>query len=119
MHSGLERREFLKSVAVVGARTLLSASRLMAQSKVPASRSNQLVLMCIITSCRRRTCRVRATAFSKFPIETTPRCLNWTPARALEEMDQNGIATAMTSLSLPGVWFGGVEAARSSGASVQ
>jgi predicted TIM-barrel fold metal-dependent hydrolase len=38
--------------------------------------------------------------------------LNWTPARALEEMDRAGIATAITSLSLPGVWFGGVEAAR-------
>jgi len=39
--------------------------------------------------------------------------LNWTPARAVEEMDKNGIATAITSLGLPGVWFGGAKAARS------
>jgi hypothetical protein len=37
--------------------------------------------------------------------------LSWTPARAVEELDKNGIATAMTSLGLPGVWFGGAKAA--------
>jgi predicted TIM-barrel fold metal-dependent hydrolase len=41
------------------------------------------------------------------------RLLNWTPAAAVEEMDRAGIATAITSLGLPGVWFGGVKAARS------
>jgi len=38
--------------------------------------------------------------------------LNWTPARAVEEMDRCGVSTAITSLSLPGVWFGGVESSR-------
>ena len=41
------------------------------------------------------------------------RLLNWTPAGAVEEMDKAGIATAITSLGLPGVWFGGAKAARS------
>jgi predicted TIM-barrel fold metal-dependent hydrolase len=41
------------------------------------------------------------------------RLLNWTPAGAVEEMDQAGIGTAITSLGLPGVWFGGAKAARS------
>jgi predicted TIM-barrel fold metal-dependent hydrolase len=31
--------------------------------------------------------------------------LDWTPARAIEEMDQNGIATAVSSIAVPGVWF--------------
>jgi predicted TIM-barrel fold metal-dependent hydrolase len=39
--------------------------------------------------------------------------LNWTPARAVEEMDRTGIRSAITSLGLPGVWFGGADAARS------
>jgi predicted TIM-barrel fold metal-dependent hydrolase len=39
--------------------------------------------------------------------------LGWTPARAVEEMDKNGISTAITSLGLPGVWFEGQQKARS------
>ncbi len=38
--------------------------------------------------------------------------LDWTPARSLEQMDKNGIRTAMTSLSVPGTWFGNAEEAR-------
>jgi predicted TIM-barrel fold metal-dependent hydrolase len=38
--------------------------------------------------------------------------LDWTPARSLEQMDQFGIRTAMTSLSNPGTWFGNVAEAR-------
>jgi predicted TIM-barrel fold metal-dependent hydrolase len=38
--------------------------------------------------------------------------LDWTPARAVEEMDRHGISTAVTSISTPGIWFGDAEAAR-------
>ena len=38
--------------------------------------------------------------------------LRWTPAAALEEMDRNGIATAVTSISSPGVWFDEVQKSR-------
>jgi 6-methylsalicylate decarboxylase len=38
--------------------------------------------------------------------------LEWTPARAVETMDQNGIATSVTSISAPGVWFGDVQRSR-------
>ncbi|WP_244507278.1 hypothetical protein [Pseudomonas panipatensis] len=31
----------------------------------------------------------------------------WTPAKSIEVMDLNGIQTAITSLSAPGVHFGG------------
>jgi predicted TIM-barrel fold metal-dependent hydrolase len=34
--------------------------------------------------------------------------LDWTVARALEEMDKNGIASAMVSIAPPGVFFGDV-----------
>jgi predicted TIM-barrel fold metal-dependent hydrolase len=36
----------------------------------------------------------------------------WTPARAIEQMDRHGIATAMASVGNPGIWFGDVAEAR-------
>src|SRR5689334_8936609 len=39
--------------------------------------------------------------------------LNWTLQTALEEMERNGVATAIVSISTPGIWFGDVQAARS------
>jgi 6-methylsalicylate decarboxylase len=37
----------------------------------------------------------------------------WTPAQSLEEMDKNGIAVSVLSLSPPGVWFGDAAQSRS------
>jgi predicted TIM-barrel fold metal-dependent hydrolase len=35
-----------------------------------------------------------------------PPTLAWTPARSVEDMDQAGVATAITSITTPGVWIG-------------
>jgi predicted TIM-barrel fold metal-dependent hydrolase len=37
---------------------------------------------------------------------------DWTPQRSIEDMDRGGVATAITSISEPSVWFGDNEAAR-------
>jgi predicted TIM-barrel fold metal-dependent hydrolase len=112
VHSGLERREFLKSLTLAGAGTLLCGNRLTAQSKVRASDvkpSRIDVHHHILPPPYMLRARDRILEISD---RDHSALLNWTPARAVEEMDRAGIATAITSLSLPGVWFGGVEAAR-------
>jgi predicted TIM-barrel fold metal-dependent hydrolase len=35
-----------------------------------------------------------------------PPTLAWTPARSIEDMDKAGVATAITSITTPGVWIG-------------
>src|SRR5262245_3617059 len=41
-----------------------------------------------------------------------PKLLTWRPEAAIEAMDRAGIATAVLSISAPGVWFGDAQEAR-------
>ncbi len=41
-----------------------------------------------------------------------PPTLNWTPERSIEDMDRAGVATAITSVTTPGVWIGDHEQGR-------
>jgi predicted TIM-barrel fold metal-dependent hydrolase len=41
-----------------------------------------------------------------------PPTLNWTPERSIEDMDKAGVATAITSVTTPGVWIGDDEQGR-------
>ena len=41
-----------------------------------------------------------------------PVSVNWTPAKSLQDMDAAGVATSITSITTPGLWFGDDSAAR-------
>ncbi len=110
---GLSRRQLLQSLATLGTGAILPAGGLMAQaaSQVASGSPNRIDVHHHIfpprymSVARERVIAV-ATGLDAAPL------LNWTPAKAIEEMDRNGVAIAMTSLTLPGVWFGGTQAAR-------
>jgi predicted TIM-barrel fold metal-dependent hydrolase len=46
-------------------------------------------------------------------IRPSPAWLGWSPQKALGDMDQSGVATAIVSYTTPGVWLGDVQQARS------
>jgi 6-methylsalicylate decarboxylase len=111
--AGTCRREFLKSVALVGAGAWLSANRLAVETGLSSNGAkpdridvhHHILPPPYMLRARDRVLEISDRDHSAL--------LNWTPARAVEEMDRSRISAAITSLSLPGVWFGGAEAARS------
>jgi 6-methylsalicylate decarboxylase len=108
----VSRRQFVRLAGMAGG-TLLAPAWLQAQSPSTAGDSKAYridVHHHILPPPYMQRARDRILAISD---RDHSRLLNWTPAGAVEEMDKAGIATAITSLGLPGVWFGGVKAARS------
>jgi len=90
------RRTFLTGLAAVGAGLLVGSGRVEAQAPPMA----------------RRVDVHHHLAPPRYIAELAPRkllqpvSLNWTPARSLEDMDRAGVATAITSITTPGIWFG-------------
>ena len=103
----LPRRQFLASVGALGAASLLGGPAL--AQPVPKKR--------LIDTHHHFYAPAYQKAWldweDKRHIPHFPQQLGWSPARSLEEMDKNGVRTAVLSLpSTPGVWFdAGAEAA--------
>lgn len=112
---GVSRRELLTSLAAAGAGLILPAGQLWSQTASPDSSgdpSNRIDVHHHIIPppyLNRERDRILAAADPSLG----PRILAWKPAQAIEEMDRNGIATAITSISNPGIWMGNVQSARS------
>lgn len=97
------RRTFLIGLAALGASSLVPGWRSAAQAPA-AARPHRIDVH-------------HHLAPPRYVVEMAPRQLltpfsrNWTPAQSLEDMDKAGVATSITSVTTPGVWFGDKAAA--------
>lgn len=104
----LSRREVLTGLATVAAHLALPVHGVRAQN-APSAPDRIDVHQHFVSPA------YYATLNRKNAVAPVPGLANWkafSPARAVEELDRLGVATAMMSVTAPGVWFGDVMEAR-------
>ena len=99
----VNRRRFLAGLAASGAATLWHDRRFAAQTRPPAA--HRIDVHCHFSSPGFIEA-IKARKTGQMPL------MAWTPAKTIEDMDRDGIATSIVSTSEPNVWFGDNEAAR-------
>jgi len=103
------RRRFLGTLAAAGASSLLPARSLLGQA--PAGAPGRIdVHQHFVSPSFYATLNAKNSAAA--PIPGLAAWKGYTPARAVEDLDRVGIATAMLSITAPGVWFGDAQEAR-------
>ena len=99
--SGASRREFLASLGALGAAAVLPSGTALAQ---PAAKPSIIDTHHHFFAPEYQKAWLEWEDQRKLPHFKTQ--VDWTPAKSLEEMDKNGVRTAVLSLaSTPGVWF--------------
>jgi 6-methylsalicylate decarboxylase len=113
---GDSRRQFLRTLGALGAGAILPAGLLrgaagQARSDATGGPSRVDVHFHVISPAYlKRTARFTDPSRGNARSDTT--LTRWTPAMAVEEMDRNGVATGMLSISVGGVTFGNDDATR-------
>jgi predicted TIM-barrel fold metal-dependent hydrolase len=96
------RRRFLISLAAFGASTALPLASSLAQTSISPwliDVHHHIIPSFFVDAWRDRG-------------RPSPPSFGWSPQKALGEIDQSGVATAIVSYSTPGVWLGDVQPAR-------
>jgi predicted TIM-barrel fold metal-dependent hydrolase len=101
----VRRREFLGGLTALGASALVPGVSSFAQAP-DAAKPFRIDVHCHFSSPRFIEAITQRNTGQK-PL------MEWTPAKAIEAMDRDGVATSIMSTSEPGVWFGDNAAARS------
>lgn len=105
----VERRKFIYGMAATGLSAIAAATvgrpeSLFARTSAPARTGLIDVHHHFVPPFYLAENRQRIIAASGGQIH--PAWSSWTPSRALDAMDRQGVATAVVSLTFPGVWFG-------------
>lgn len=112
---GVSRRRFLTSLGAFGGSMILSSGGSFAQIAARSSKPNRPnridVHHHVLPTPYMQSQRERI--LSAIDSARIPQVLGWTPEKAVEEMDKNGVATGIASLGGPGIWLGDVQASRS------
>ena len=93
--SGLHRRTFLTGLAALGASTVMPSSDSRAQTPAAPHR---------VDVHHHHSPPVYLAALTSRNLGQPPT-LAWTPERSIEDMDKAGVATALTSITTPGLSF--------------
>ena len=100
----LQRREFLAGLAALGATALVPEAMTLAQTQ-PAAKPHRVDVHYHFSSPG-FIAAITARKTGQRPL------MEWTPAKAIADMDRDGVATSIVSTSEPSVWFGDNAAAR-------
>jgi 6-methylsalicylate decarboxylase len=105
------RREFLTTLAAFGVTAFAPGGASIAQTFGPINKSRLIdVHHHILPPVYLAEARDRLIAQQQGYLPA--RILQWSPQNALAEMDHNGVATSIVSISTPGIWFGDAQSAR-------
>src|SRR5437667_186530 len=102
----MQRREFLTGLAAVGATALVPDILRGAQVRSPAPAPLTRIDVHYHGNSPGFIAAIKAHNTGQTAL------MNWTPAKALEDMDRDGVATSIMSTSEPSVYFGDAAAAR-------
>jgi predicted TIM-barrel fold metal-dependent hydrolase len=100
------RREFLRGLATLGAASLMPGFAFAAQSQTVAAAKPYRIDTHFHFSAPEFITEIMARKTGQKAL------MDWTPAKSIEAMDRDGVATSITSTSEPSVWFGDIAAAR-------
>src|SRR4249919_536436 len=101
----MQRREFLSGMAALGVASLVPDILTAAQQR-PAAVSPQRIDVHYHGNSPGFIAAIKAHNTGQTAL------MNWTPVKALEDMDRDGVATSIMSTSEPSVYFGDAAAAR-------
>jgi predicted TIM-barrel fold metal-dependent hydrolase len=107
---GPSRREFLATAVSLGGAAALAAPTARAQTPVATGPKLIDVHHHIVPPFWFEEVKQRISAQGGGRI--IPTWYGWSPQKAVDAMDRNGVQTAMISMTTPGIWFGDVEQGR-------